>query len=158
MFEDPEVRGHVGDIEIWNPCRGGRSYGWGDVVPYPGDFPIPLPPGGGGELPKCVDVEWAEYACYPGGFDAFLWLRDRAGIGADSIKVQSLKPGISVSPPMQTAAPGDPFVLDINGAGPGENVSINICYYKGADAIPGKLFNCCQAQLPLKMPNEFCAP
>ncbi len=32
-FLDPEVRGHVGDIEIWNPCRGGRSYGWGDIVP-----------------------------------------------------------------------------------------------------------------------------
>ncbi len=156
-FDDPEVRGHVGDIEIWNPCRGGRSVGWGDIVPYPGDFPVPQPPGGG-RLPKCVEVKWAEYACNPGGFDAALWLRDRAGIGADSLKVQSLKPGISISPSMQTAAPGAPFWLDFAGALPGERVDVNICYYKGSDAVPGKVFTCCQAQLPLKMPNEFCAP
>jgi hypothetical protein len=156
-FDDPEVRGHVGDIEIWNPCRGGRSYGWGDVVPYPEDFPVPLPPGEG-DYPKCVEVEWAEYTCNPGGFDAAIWLRDRAGIGADSLKVQSLKPGISVFPSMQTAAPGDPFWLDIAGAWPGEKVDINICYYKGSDAIPGKTFTCCQARLPLRMPNDFCAP
>lgn len=157
-FDDPEVRGHVGDIEIWNPCRGGRSYGWGDVVPYPEDFPVPLPPGDG-PIPKCVEVKWAEYTCNPGGFDAALWLKDKAGIGADSLKVQSLKPGVSVFPSMQTAAPGQPFWLDIVGAWPGQKVDVNICFYKGADAaIPGKTFSCCQAQLPLKMPNEFCAP
>ena len=156
-FDDPDVRGHVGDIEIWHPCRGGRSVGWGDVVPYPGGFPVPRPPHGG-KYPKCVEVEWAEYQCYPGGFDAALWLKDKAGIGADSLKVQSLKPGVFVSPSMQKAAPGDPFVLDINGAGPGETVSVNLCFYKGADAVPGQRFHCCQAQLPLKMPNEICVP
>ncbi len=150
-FDDPEVRGHVGDIEIWNPCHGGRSVGWGDVVPYPEDFPH--------DLPKCVEVEFAEYQCYSGGFDAALWLKDKAGIGADSLKVQSAKPGVTVWPPMQTPAPGDPFVLDINGASPGERVKVNICYYKGSDAsTPGRTFTCCQAQLPLRMPNEFCAP
>ncbi len=149
-FEDPEVRGHVGDIEIWHPCKGGRSIGWGETIPWPGDIPH--------DLPKCVEVEWAEYQCYPGGFDGYLWLKDNAGIGADSLKVQSTRPGVVVSPPMQTQAPGDPFILDINGAAPGSRVDVNICFYKGSDAVPGKPFRCCQARLPLRMPNEFCAP
>ena len=150
-FDDPEVRGHVGDIEIWNPCRGGRSYGWGDIIPYP-EFPR--------DVPKCAKVEWVEYLCNPGGIEASIWLKDNAGIDADSLKSQSATPGVSVFPPMQKrASPDDPFWLDFAGALDGQTIDLNLCLYKDADAkIPGKAFPCCKLQLPLKMPNAICGP
>ncbi len=151
-FEDPEVRGHVGDIEIWNPCRGGRSYGWGDIIPYPEPLPDPTP--------KCVNVEWIEYLCNPGGVEASIWLKDNTGLGFDSLKTQSATPGVFVFPPMQKRASVlDPFWLDFVGAGSGKKINLNLCLYKEADAaIPGKTFPCCKLQLPLRTPTDICAP
>lgn len=165
-FDDPEVRGHIGDIEIWHPCAG--RVGWGEYVPYPGELPYPLPPGlpwvpgtppDERPRPECVELEWVDYICNPGGIDAFLGLKDSAGIGADSIKAQSLYPGISVSPPIQSRLdPSDPFYLEIHGALPGDRVDVNICFYNSSEVFAGKTFACCKARLPLTLPPDICAP
>jgi hypothetical protein len=161
-FDDPEVRGHIGDIEIWHPCAG--RVGWGEYIPYRGEYPYPLPPGiplppGERPRPECVELEWVDYFCTPGGIDAFLSLTDKAGIGADSIKAQSLYPGISVSPPIQSRAdPADPFYLEILGALPGDRADINICFYNSAGVFAGQPFPCCKARIPLTLPPDICAP
>ena len=149
-YDDPDSRGHVGDVEIWRPCEGRRGYG--EVIP--GDVPEIE-----GKDP-CIVVDAIDYFCGWGGdYDAALYLRDRYTPGADSLKANSLKPGVSVSPVMQTRpSSADPFWLGISGAIAGETVKVNVCTYRDADAKAGGTFPCCQAQIPLKMPDFTCAP
>ncbi len=151
-FEDPEVRGHIGDVEIWKDCRG---YGYGEFIPYPGELPTPEYPGGA----PCIDVTRIEYTCdLAGELNVDLYVKDNAGIGGDSIKSKSLKPGVSVSPTMQTR-PGaaSPFRLGIFGAFPNETFQVGVCFYNSADAESGGSFPCCKARIPLTTPPEACA-
>ena len=105
FFEDPEVEGHVGDVEVWRPCEGRAGYY--EQIPYPGDYPDPFwppdfpPPG---NYPPCLDVEAVEYFCTPAGLEADLYVRDVAGIGGDSVKADSRTPGVGVIP--ASADPG----------------------------------------------------
>jgi hypothetical protein len=42
VFEDPEKQGHVGDVEIWQPCE--RSADFGTYTPVPYVLPSDVPP------------------------------------------------------------------------------------------------------------------
>ena len=61
FFEDPEIEGHVGDVEVWRPCEGRAGYY--ERIPYPGGYPDPFwppefpPPG---NYPPCIDVDAVE--------------------------------------------------------------------------------------------------
>jgi hypothetical protein len=151
FFDDPDVRGHVGDVEIWRPCRGGV----GIYLP-PGLPPVIVPPPPG--IPPCADIDALDFICGPGGeLWSWLYLNDTAGIGADSLKATSLKPGVGVSPLIQTLPdPLDPFWLEIMGALPGESVPIGLCLYNSADAAAGGYFPCCQIEVTVTTPIPGC--
>ncbi len=160
FFEDPEVKGHVGDVEVWRPCEGRAGYY--EPIPYPGEIPVPgWPPGfpPPNDLPPCIELETAAYFCTPAGLEADLYIRDRAGIGGDTLSAKSLTPGIDVSPSRQTV-PGlaTPFTLGINGHIPGETVDLGLCFFRKSDADAGGYFPCCKVTLPLETPLESCAP
>jgi hypothetical protein len=158
-FDDAEVEGHVGDVEVWHPCEGRAGYyeeipggGW-EPPYYPPYFPPPPP-----DTPPCIDVDAVEYFCTPAGLEADLYLRDVAGIGGDSIHASSRTPGVSVSPSKQTQPAGAPFTLGVTGHFPGETVDVGLCFYKQSDADAGGYFPCCKVVLPLETPAAACEP
>ncbi len=159
-FEDAEVKGHVGDVEVWRPCSGRAGYY--EQIPYPGDYPDPywppdFPPPG--NYPPCLDVEAVEYFCTPaGGLEADLYLHDVAGIGGDSLKADSKTSGVGVSPLQQTQAPGVPYTLGIGGHFPGEPVTVGLCFYKKSDADAGGYYPCCKVNVTLETPAISCEP
>jgi hypothetical protein len=157
FFEDPEVEGHVGDVEVWRPCEG--RAGWYEEVPggflppfYPPGFPPP------GDFPPCLDVEAVEYFCTPAGLEADLYVRDVAGIGGDSVKADSRTLGVGVSPLQQTVAPGAPFTIGVSGHFPGDRVDVGLCFYKQSDADAGGYYPCCKVVVPLETPVYSCEP
>ena len=156
FYEDPEVEGHVGDVEVWRPCDGA---GWYEEVPggflppfYPPDFPPP------GDYPPCLDVEDVQYWCTPAGLEADLYLRDVAGIGGDSLKADSRTPGVAVSPLQQTQPAGLPYTVGITGHFPGEPVDVGLCFYKQSDADAGGYYPCCKVTVTLETPAVSCEP
>ncbi|MEW9834720.1 hypothetical protein [Mesorhizobium marinum] len=159
FFEDPEVEGHVGDVEVWRPCEGRAGYY--DGIPYPGDYPDPYWPPGfppPGNYPPCIDVDAVEYYCTPAGLEADIYLRDVAGIGGDSIKADSRTPGVFVSPLQQTQPPGAPFTIGMSGFFPGDRVDVGLCFYRQSDADAGGYYPCCKVVVPLDTPFESCEP
>ncbi len=162
VFDDPEVRGHVGDVEIYRPCEG--QLGLGETYPYPWDIPIPedypgddIPPGGKG---RCIEVKAIDYFCTGfGTLGVDLYLQENAGLNADSLKAKSFTPGIDVAPKMQSIpGPLAPYTLDVLGILPNENYDLGVCLYNKADADAGGEFPCCKAVLPLKAPPFACGP
>ena len=157
FYEDPEVEGHVGDVEVWHPCDG--RAGWYEDIPggfLPPYYPPEFPPEG--NLPPCLDVDDVQYFCTPAGLEADLYLRDHAGIGGDSIMAMSRTPGVGVSPPTQTQAPGLPYTIGITGHFPGDRVDVGLCFYKQSDADAGGYYPCCKVTLPLETPAISCEP
>lgn len=152
LFEDPELKGHIGDVEVFRPCPGSMGY----YEPYYPDVPPGIPPEG---QPPCVDVIDLQFFCTPGGLEADLYLQDKTGYGFDSAKTNSKTPGTSVSPLMQTLpAAGAPYTLGIFGHYPGQRVDVGFCLYKDADAKAGGLFPCCKVTVPLDTPDISCEP
>ncbi len=159
FFEDPEIEGHVGDVEVWRPCEGRAGYY--ERIPYPGGYPDPywppeFPPPG--NYPPCIDVDAVEYYCTPAGLEADLYVRDVQGIGGDSVKADSRTPGVSVTPLQQTKAPGAPFTIGMSGFFPGETVDVGLCFYKQSDADAGGYYPCCKVVVPLDTPPVSCEP
>lgn len=159
LFDDPQAKGQVGDVESYRPCEGRLG---GDPTPYPWDLPEPedypgddIPPTG----QRCVEVKAIDYYCgFAGDLNMDLYLEENAGLNADSMKAKSFTPGIHVTPKMQTVAPASPFNLEVQGILPGENYDVGVCLYNKADSEAGGEFPCCKAVLPLKAPNLICGP
>lgn len=147
LFEDPDFKGHVGDVEVWRPCEG--RAGW--YEPY---YPPTIPP----VASPCVELTDLAYYCTPGGLEADLYLNDKTGYGFDSLKATPGTAGTSVSPLMQTVPPGSPYTLGVTGHYPGETVDINMCFYKDSDAKKGGSFPCCVVTMPLPTPDVSCEP
>lgn len=147
LFDDPDLAGHVGDVEVWKPCEG--RAGWYDPWYPPGIPPVSTP---------CVELTDLAYYCTPTGLEADVHLSDRTGYGFDSLKATPGTPGTSVTPLMQTVPPGAPFTLGITGHYPGQTVDVNACLYKDADARKGGAFPCCVVTLPLPTPDVSCEP
>ena len=153
LFEDAEVRGHVGDVEVYRPCAGtvGGYPGYGDPVGYPG-----------GEVPEygnaCAKLDDIYFECAPDGdLIADIYLRGSAGVGADTLKTDSRTPGISVSPARQSRPTGDsPFTLKLGGTLPGDRVRLGLCLFKGSDARKGGYFPCCKTTITVQTPNLMC--
>lgn len=176
VHEDPEVRGHVGDVEVFHPClkNGADLTGRGDVVPGPANVPLEPPPGEGdpggdpgdggdpgggpGGGPKaCLRAELVNFSCSAAGVLQAHILIDNTQIpGADSAQFVSALPGISVSPKQQTVPAGGPFSLSLNGALPGETVTLDVCSFKKSDADAGGTFNCCKAKVNVTLPPGGC--
>lgn len=158
VFDGPELRGHVGDVEVWRPCEG-RA---GTYEPVPGGgfappfSPPELPPRA--DTPLCLDVEDVRYWCTPTGIEADIRVRDVAGIGGDSIKAQSRTPGTALTPAQQTKAPGAPFTLGISGHFPGAAVDVGLCFYRRSDADAGGYYPCCKVVVTLQTPLVACEP
>ncbi len=164
-FGDSQNKGHVGDVEVWRPCEGQAS--WYEDYPYPGgELPEPEPVCFPGDpacdrppLPPCLDIDYLEFYCKPTGWAAALDIRNKSGEPFDTLKANSLTPGITVSPPLQSVpGPGSPFQLDIDGALPSETFKVDVCAFRKDDAATGEPFRCCQARIPLEAPADICGP
>jgi hypothetical protein len=159
LFDDPEVEGHVGDVEVWRPCEGRAGYY--EQIPYPGGYPDPFwppefpPPG---NYPPCIDIDAVEYYCTPAGLEADIYVRDVAGIGGDSVKADSRTPGVGVTPLQQTVIPGAPFTIGMSGFFPGDRVDVGLCFYRKSDADAGGYYPCCKVVVPLATPPVSCEP
>lgn len=151
LFDDPDIEGHVGDVEIWRPCQG--QLGWGEDY-LPPEVPEGTPDG---DLPPCVEVTDLQYFCTPGGLEADLYLDDVAGIGGDSVKADSLSPPITVAPKIQTR-PDEftPFTFGIGGWLPGDTANVRLCFFKKSDAEAGGYFPCCKVTVPFDLPDAMC--
>lgn len=157
FFDDAEVEGHVGDVEVWHPCEGRAGYGEpvpGGYLPpvYPPDFPP------GGDLPPCIGIDDVRYWCTPAGLEADIYLHDTTGIGADSLATGSKTPGVAISPSKQSHAAGTPYTIGITGHYPGETVNVGLCFYRQSDADKGGYYPCCKMTLPLETPAVSCDP
>jgi len=153
LFEDGEVRGHVGDVEVYRPCAGssGGFPGYGDPIGYPGGEP-PLYGN------ACARIEDVFYECAPDGdLLADIYLRDNSGVGADTVKTDSRSPGISVSPARQSRpGRGSPFTFKLRGTWPGDRVRLGLCFFKGSDARAGGYFPCCKTTITVQTPDLMC--
>ena len=151
LFEDAEVRGHVGDVEVYRPCDSGTP-GYGYPVPYPDPEGWPDPKS------ACVKIEDIAFECAPDGdVLADVYMRDTHGVGADTVKSDSGSPGISVSPERQTRpAPGSPFTFKLGGTWPRDRVNIKLCFFKGSDAAEGGYFPCCKTTITVETPDLMC--
>jgi hypothetical protein len=159
LFDDQDVKGHVGDVEVWHPCAGRAGYY--EPLPYPGSFPDPYwppyyPPAKG---PPCIDISDAQYFCTPNGLEIDLHVDDVTKLGGDSLKSDSLTPGVSISPPVQTLpSPDSPFTLGLSGVVPGDKIKLGLCFYKDADTATGGYFPCCKVNVDIETPLASCAP
>ncbi len=165
LSDEPDLRGHVGDVEVYRPCLSGGlpTFGAGDPIP-----PL-LPPGGGPDTdpdprpiptPRdaCLKVE-PQFACGPGGTVVVdLTVRNTKIDGADSLQAKSLTPGVSLVPGSLTMPAGMPFSLTFSGALPGERTLLDLCSFKSSDAESGAAFPCCKAQIEVTLPPIACAP
>ncbi|MEM7775341.1 MAG: hypothetical protein AAF732_07000 [Pseudomonadota bacterium] len=157
LNNDPDVRGHVGDVEVWRPCLqdGAAVYGPGDIIP-------PIDAGGPPRRPReaCLKVEDIRFVCGPGGVVSaeMILINDKIP-GADSLQAKSLTPGISLSPQRQTVpVDGFPYTFSLAGALPGERTFVDFCSFKKSDADAGGTFPCCKARIPITLPTAVCEP
>jgi hypothetical protein len=104
-------------------------------------------------------VKSVEYFCTPAGLEADIYVTDTTGLGGDSLKSDSMTPGVSVAPPMQSRPDAaSPFTLGLSGHVPGDKVKLGLCFYKDADAKKGGYFPCCKVNVDIQTPLASCAP
>jgi hypothetical protein len=142
-FNDPQATGHLGDVEAYNPCRGGR------IPPPP---PPPPPPPGG----ICMEIE-ADYFCNPakGEMDVTITVNEGgSGLGADILKVLSQNANATViGGPFHSLNPANFFV---NMPAPTTSATLSLCAFNSAEAQSGKPFTCCRAEVDIKAPRGGC--
>ena len=144
----PSSSGPAGGTPGGTPGGGGSGDG---ILP----LPFPLPPGGGGggavePGAACLAAEPSVGCGENGVFLVDLGAAATAGLGADSIKVTSLTPGVSVVGGPVFPLPGGQIPLA--GASPGQSVTLGLCGFDSTAAANGTPFTCCRRQITLSMP------
>jgi len=130
---------------------GGGLSGGGFPLPLP--LPVPLPPGGGeptGPGATCLAADPAVSCGENGTFLVDLGAAATAGLGADSVKVTSLTPGVAVVGGPVFPLPGGQIPLA--GAAPGQSVTLGLCAFDSAAAAGDAPFSCCRRRITLTMP------
>lgn len=158
FFDDPAVRGHVGDVEVWRPCDDTN----GQTIRGPGiRFLINRIPGGNVNIiPKqCLDVGAVDFSCAPNGdLIADFFMGAPAVPGANRLRTRINSPGILGFPRIQTrAGPNQPFSVRLKNTFPGDPINFNFCIYDGRNLNnPGVSFPCCKANIQVLAPDFVC--
>lgn len=158
FFDDPSVRGHVGDVEVWRPCNDTKS----ETIRGPGIRYIhERIPGGGVEVIKerCLKVQEVNFSCSPtGNLVADFYMGAPAVPGANTLQTRVKTPGIQRWPLRQTrAGPLQPFSVKLRNVFPGDPIKFSFCIYDGnAAKVPGVSFPCCKADIQVPAPDFTC--
>lgn len=163
---DPQLSGHVGDVEVWRPCdpqpgnpSGYDRYGWYDPG-WPLITIIPGPPG----TPRnaCLKPEQVYFNCSPSGeLVADIYFGDSGLPTANSLRASVATPGVSLWPatPQTRLSPRHSFSLHLGNTWPGDRVRLDLCLFDGATAQPGVAHPCCKASIELQTPPDlYCKP
>lgn len=163
---DPQLAGHVGDVEVWRPCEprpgspsGYDRYGWYD----PGVPLITLIPGRPG-MPQqsCLRPEQVYFNCSPSGeLVADLYFGDSGLPTANSLRASIATPGVSLWPatPQTRLSPRHSFRFHLGNTWPGDRIRLDLCLFDGTTAQPGVSYPCCKASIELQTPpNLYCKP
>ena len=151
LYDDPQASGHMGDVEVYHPCRGG-----GKIPPFvpPPFLPPPPPPPPNGQ---CIQIKKAVQCDQKTGqTDLTIWVFDgSAGLNPDTLKVTTPTPGISIAP--GPVSPLNPGQFSILGGAPNQSVDLDLCAFRLADAQSGKPFTCCRLKTKVSLPpNREC--
>ncbi len=172
-YTDARTAGWVGDVEMLRTnCDGGGGdvAGWQDAWPegplYVSDStPVPDGTSGsvGGDPPTLPDAP--QCAAMTGQFicdvETGTWvydgiLRADPSQSADTVKIVSSSPGVSVAggPVMSYSAPG--IRLGLSGGVSGQLISTDVCIFDQAASEAGGPYACCKATIAASVPAEAC--
>ena len=178
-FRDPQVTGHLGDVEVYMPgCEGQAvasnypyepwwttswtsnwadtdGYGPGCTGPECGTPPCwvtgtcPPPPS------ACAEIE-TKLTCDP---KTGLWtlatsVSGQGGFAPDSLKVTTDAPGVSIAG--GPVLPLNPAKITLSGASPSQPVTLYMCAFVKAEMESGKPADCCRVTAAVAMPGEAC--
>jgi len=150
-YEDAQASGHIGDVEAYHPCKGGKNPVFVPPIIPPFLPPPPPPPNG-----QCIQIKKA-LRCNQktGKLDLKIWVFDGgSGLAADTLKATTPTPGISIAPgPFSPINPGQFSLL---GGTPNQSVDLNLCAFSKAEAKSGKPFTCCRVKTTVTLPGKAC--
>ncbi len=178
-YGDTLTTGWMGDVAIYHPCSGGAGAAPGYVQYYGGaGYPWSYPPywtdgsggggggGGGGNCTPGVDcpppqvclVPKGDFVCdeKTGSWTYLLGGSVVPGLNANTIKVTSLTPGISIANGPVIPISGPVVPLDLGGNLSGQLINIGICVYDQAAAQSGKPYDCCKTTITVQAPYGRC--
>jgi hypothetical protein len=170
-WSDVTTTGWIGDLATYHPCAGGAGgdnayYGGAG---YPSSGPDDTTTDGGDQTgdkctpgvdcppppPKRCIIPKGQFTCdeKTGTWSFALGGSLIPGFNADTLKITSTSPGISVSngPQLPLGAP-----LNISGTMSGQLINIGICVFDKAAADSGKPYDCCNTTITLKAPAKSC--
>jgi hypothetical protein len=175
QWSDITTTGWMGDLAIYHPCAGGEGGAGGGGAYYGGaGYPWSNPDyttgdGGGGQTggsctpgvdcpppppPSCI-IPRGQFICdeKTGTWNFALSGSLVPGFLADTIKITSTNPGISISngPEIPLGLP-----LSIGGTLNGQLINIGICVFDKAAATSGKPFDCCKTTISIQAPSKIC--
>jgi hypothetical protein len=179
-YSDVRTQGWVGDVAIYRTgCSGsgvagggfgpgywgGAGYPWSnpEYVDYPNgdtctpgvDCPVTTcTPGVYCPVPQCAAPR-GQFACDDKTGTWTYVLDAGTGFSADTIKITSTSPGISIANgPMVPLGP--PANLNITGLAPGQLMSVGLCIFDSAAMKSGKPFDCCKTAVTTFAPAKAC--
>lgn len=158
FFDDPGVRGHIGDVEVWRPCDNTQS----ETIRGPGiRYIYDQVPGGNVNVirEQCLKVNAVNFSCSPNGdLVADFYMGASAVLGANTLKIKVKTPGITRWPLRQTrAGPQQPFSVMLKNTFPGDPLKFSFCLYdRNAARIPGVSYACCKANIQVPAPDFVC--
>jgi hypothetical protein len=174
-YSDLTNTGWMGDLAIFHPCAGGAAgaanyYGGAG---YPWSYPVyttttsttdtttdnhctpgvdcPPPPR------NCV-IPYGDFVCdeRTGTWNFQLGASLIPGLNANTIKITSTSPGISIAngPMITMGNPSTP--LNMGGTLNGQLINIGLCLFDKAAADSGKPFDCCKTTITVQAPSKIC--
>jgi hypothetical protein len=167
QWSDVTTTGWMGDVAIYHPCDGGKAQYYGGAGYYwsyphytttttettctPGvDCPD--------EHHKVCVIPRGEFVCdeTSGNWSFQLGASLIPGVHANTLKITSSSPGISIFNGPVIALGSPATSLHIGGALQGQLINIGLCLFDKAEADSGKPFDCCNTTITLQAPSARC--
>jgi hypothetical protein len=175
-FSDATNTGWMGDLAIYHPCAGGQA---GAANYYGGaGYPWSYPPytqttdgggggtGDGGCTPGSVDcppprncvIPYGDFVCdeKTGTWNFQLGASLIPGLSANTIKITSTSPGISIANGPVITMGNPSTTLNMGGTLNGQLINIGLCLFDKAAADSGKPFDCCKTTITVQAPSKIC--
>jgi hypothetical protein len=179
-WNDNVTLGWMGDLAIYHPCSGGAG-GVGNYyggAGYPWSYPSFTQTGdgsgggssgngtGGGSCTPGVDcpvdqsciIPRGDFVCdeKTGTWSFQLGASLIPGLKADSIKITSTSPGISITNGAVITMGNPATPLNIGGTLNGQLINIGLCLFDKAASDSGKPFDCCKTTITVQAPSKIC--
>lgn len=167
QWSDNNTQGWMGDVAIYHPCGsagdvtqyyGGAGYPW-SYPPYIEIVDQGCTPGidCGPPPPKVCVIPKGNFACdeRTGTWSFQLSASFQTGLNANSLKITSTSPGISIgNGPVISLGATTP--IQIGGNLHGQLISLGLCLFDKAAQDSGKPYDCCNTTITLQAPSKLC--